>query len=124
MKNLFVILAILASGTAQAKSRSGNVSFGGLQVKVSVDSDHGVFQIGESLFQSEVRLSGGGRFMTASKRVGIMTWIETLSATIFIDGGTGGDPREYKCENARIKIIRTDDQGHVTELKNECAYFN
>lgn len=124
MKNLLVIFALLASGTAQAKVRSGNVSFGGLQVKVTVDTARGVFQIGESLFQSAVQLSSAGRFMNASKRVGIMTWDETLSASIFIDGGTGGDPSEFNCENARIKIIRTDDSGHVTELKNECAYLN
>lgn len=124
---LFFIAMSMASLSAHATVRSGNTSFGGIQVKVAVDETQGYFQIGESRFSSAVTSVNGKRVMQGSSRVGIMTWDETLTATIFLDGGDGGNIQgfqEYPCTDIRITIVRVKDDGTRTILKNECGFLN
>jgi hypothetical protein len=132
MKKVMLVVLMTVSMGAHALdnklgARSGNVSFGGIQVKLTVDPSQSSFQIGESKFISKVKKTKNGRVMTASRRVGIMTWEETLTATIFLDGGDGGnleDYQEYNCTDVRITIVRTKDDGSREILKNECAFLD
>ncbi len=128
MRNLILATIVcLFTCSAFAVERSGQVSFGGIQVKVIVDSDKGVFKIGESEFRSSVINTKNGRVMTNSQKVGIQTWDETLTATLFLDGGDGGNIegfQEYKCEDLRISIVRTKSDGSHTVVKNECAFLH
>ena len=96
-------------------------------MKVIVDTEAGIFKIGESKFKSAVIKTKNGRIMTSSKRVGIMTRNETLTATIFLDGGDGGNIygyQDYNCDDVRIMIVRVKDDGATrTIIKNECAFL-
>jgi hypothetical protein len=125
MRSIVLALAVLSLGfVAQAKPRTGNVSFSGIQVRVILDEENQTFQIGESKFKAAAQVGSKGLSLVGdTKKVGINTWDEKLTATIWPRGGNGGDPLEYNCENSRITIIRARSDGKVTVVKNECAYL-
>jgi hypothetical protein len=127
MKSRFIAAVLfLTMGTstfAQAAARTGVVSFGGIQVRVTFDPTKNFLQIGESVYQTKIDFTMVGQPLVASKRVGIMTWNETLQVRLFPNGGYAGGLSSFPCENSFLEITRTDDKGHVTELKAECAYL-
>ncbi len=122
-----VVLGLFAALNLEAKPRTGVVSFEGVMVRVTVDEEGQAFKIGESEFKSPVRPTPEGRVMAGSRRVGIMTWDETLFAVLFLDGGKGNLPNseyEYSCSDIRVSIFRIKDDGTRTIVKNECAFLN
>lgn len=126
MKALILTLATLIASASQAQVkpvRTGITSFGGIMVRITVDEDSGLLQLGESTLSATVEMTPNGPKMIATNRVGIMLDTETLVVQVYLAGGNGGNPQEYVCENARLQVVRIADSGTVTQLKNECAYL-
>lgn len=120
------VLFLLSGAVAHAGERSGNVSFGGISVRVVVDPERELFQVGESKFRSPVHMTPQGRVMEGSDRVGINLEYETLIAMIFLDGGDGGNIegyQEYPCSDVRVTILRFKSNGDRIVVKNECTFL-
>ena len=114
-------------------AKSGNISFGGIQVKVALDESRSLFKVGESKFASTPIFQNGNLIYSAQKQVGISLGNETLTSTLYVQG-ENGNPTDFACPgldrtqfpditNARIVIKRTDSNRSEVILNDNCLFL-